>query len=115
MGKLDKIIAALKRGIEIDDEEDNKNVEFLAPNLNDEREQHIVDEFIKRVKKMKMNAVAIMMLQTYKPVSNVFGQVYGVFFAPFLEVVGFSGYDYALVFRKRKNIEKIINELREDS
>ena len=64
---------------------------------------------------MNMNIIAITMLQTYKPVSTIFSKTFGFLYAPFFELFGLSGYDYAIILGKKKNLEKIINKLKEDN
>jgi len=74
----------------------------------------MIDQIAARVKKMKMEAPAIMMLETFKPVNRLISQLYGFYTAPFMEIFGIRGYDYAVLFNKKKNVKTLIDKIKED-
>lgn len=121
MGRLDEFFQNLKqslrRGIEVekDDEvpDDESEYKFLARELNPEREQNMLDQIAARIKRMKIEAPAIMMLETFKPVNRVVSQLYGLYAAPFMEIFGIRGYDYAALFNKKRNVKYLINKINE--
>ena len=113
----DKLSKLLKRGIESPDDEaieDESKLGFLiSQELTPEREEEMIDQLAMHIKRMKMETLAILMLNMFKPVSTVVGQVYGFYLAPFMEIFGIRGYDYAFLLRRKKNVKKLLVKIEE--
>ena len=62
-----------------------------------------------------MDAVAVLMLETIKPMIYLGGQMGRFFFSPFLIVFGEDiakrGEKFFMIFEKRENVEKVISML----
>jgi hypothetical protein len=121
MDKWEKFKERIKRGLESPDDEEilNENSKspkygVIIPQISAKREQELIEKIVSHIKKMKMETVAILTLEMYRPVSRPFGQIYGFYSAPVLELFGLRGYDYALLVSKKKNVEEIIRRLKED-
>lgn len=118
MKKIDKFYKTLKKGLEtpddtspMDRDENESKFSLVAQELSSEREQEIVDEIVLKIKNMKMETPAIMMLKMIEPVSPFISQIYGFSVAPFMELLGIKGYDYTMFFTKKKNINEIIKKI----
>lgn len=126
MGRLDKFFSnlkeSLKRGLAIGDEDqellDKKDNEIgsrlIIPDITHNEEEKMIDQIAARIKKMNMETPAIMMLETFKPVNRLISQLYGFYAAPFFEIFGIRGYDYAAFFNKKKNLKILVNKLKEN-
>lgn len=118
MKKMDKFYKVLKKGLEtpddtssMDRDEHESKFSLVAHELSPEREQEIIDEIVLKIKNMKMETPAIMMLNMIEPVSPFISQVYGFSVAPFMELLGIKGYDYTMLFTKKKNVSDIIKKI----
>ena len=120
MKKIDKFYKVLKKGLETpddtssmdrDEHESKSKFSLVAHELSPEREQEIIDEIVLKIKNMKMETPAIMMLNMIEPVSPFISQVYGFSVAPFMELLGIKGYDYTMLFTKKKNVSEIIKKI----
>lgn len=80
-----------------------------AEDLTPEQEDELLQKAADQIRKRKLEAPAILFLESHKPLSYVGSQAATVY-APFL--VPFLGYDfvhnYSKLFAKRENVEKLI-------
>lgn len=120
MKNRDKFYKILKKGLETPDDtssldRDKHESKFglVAQELSPEREQEIIDEIVLKIKNLKLETPALMMLNIIKPVSPFISQVYGFSVAPFMELLGIKGYDYTMFFTKKKNVNEIIMKIEE--
>ena len=126
MGKLDDFFSnlkkSLKKGLEIEKDDQESQYDdyiesksrFAILEINPEKEQEMLDNIVARIKRMNMETIAILMLETFKPANRLVSQLYGFYAAPFLEFFGIQGYDYAVLLNKKKNITNLINKIKED-
>jgi hypothetical protein len=64
--------------------------------------------------KRDLETIAIMFLESIKPISFVGSQLSMVFVMPFLSIFGDLGIDYIKFFEKRQNVEKLLKRLEEE-
>jgi hypothetical protein len=82
--------------------------------LKPEDEERIINRITGEVMKTELQTVAIIFLETIKPVSQIGSQMSMMFVAPFLTGFGGLGIDYIKFFEKRENIEKLVKRLEEE-
>ncbi|MBS7620314.1 hypothetical protein KEJ21_06700, partial [Candidatus Bathyarchaeota archaeon] len=77
-----------------------------------EEEEEIIKKVADKIKEYGMNAAAIMMLQTFKPMAYISGQTGRFFISPILyglgEKISVGAEKLFIVFENRDNIEKLI-------
>lgn len=77
------------------------------------------DEIIMRVAetiyKYDMDLVAILVLESIKPLASVGGQLARYMIAPFVPFVGEKSIPYLATFQDKENLEKLIRQLEERS
>lgn len=86
----------------------------LLRELTPADEEQIINRITDEVMKRELEAVAIMFLETVKPISFIGSQLGLVFVAPFLSIFGDLGIDYIRFFEKRENVEKLLKKLEEE-
>jgi hypothetical protein len=122
LGKfIEKLKMSIKRGLETGDDDqgytekdDNSTHLFTVKDLPPEKERELIDKIAARIKELKIEAPSIMILETFKPVNSSLSQLYGFYAAPFLEIFGIRGYEYANFLNKKKNVRDLINKIREN-
>jgi hypothetical protein len=86
--------------------------DFWKDDLDYQEEEELLDKAAAEIRKRKLEAPAILMLELHKPVAYVSGHA-AIAFSPFL--VPFLGYDninnYSRLFSKRENIERLLQRL----
>ncbi len=88
-------------------------VESFARELTAEEEARMMDRIASEVIKRRLETVAIMFLESIKPMSYVGSQLAMVFVGPFLAVFGDLGVNYIKFFDKRQNVEKLLQKIEE--
>ena len=82
-----------------------------------EDEERIIRKTAETIHKYGMDVAAILMIESFKPLTFIGTQMGRFFLAPFLPVfgenVGVSGEKFLTVFEKRENVEKLISLLEE--
>ena len=73
-----------------------------------EKENDFIEKVAKRIVDSELDPIAMMVLQTIKPVSTIGGELAYFFLAPYLPLLDEKGYDFLDTFEQRKNIEKLI-------
>lgn len=80
-----------------------------------EEEEEIIKRVAYKINEYGMNAAAIMMLQTFKPMAYISGQTGRFFISPILyglgEKISVQAEKLFIVFENRDNIEKLIRML----
>lgn len=76
-----------------------------------DKEEELIEKIAKKIIDMEMDPVAIMLLNTFKPISTIGGELGYFFLAPFLPILDERGYDFIDTFEKRENIERIIKRV----
>lgn len=86
--------------------------DFWKEELSEQEEEQLLDKAASEIRKRKLEAPAILMLELHKPVAYV-GSHAAIAFSPFL--VPFLGYDninnYSRLFSKKENIERLLKRL----
>jgi len=85
----------------------------LSRELSSAEEERILNRVANEVMKMEMEQVAIMFLESVKPIVFIGSQMGQFFIAPFLSIFGNLGIDYIKFFEKRENVEKLLQKLEE--
>jgi len=88
-------------------------LESFARELTAEEEAQMMDRIAAEVIKRRLETVAIMFLESIKPMSYVGSQLAMVFVGPFLAVFGDLGVNYIKFFDKRENVEKLLLKIEE--
>ena len=72
----------------------------------------MIEKIARRVHKSGMNVAAILMMETFKPMSYIGAQMGRFFVSPFLPVlgddIGINGEKILQIFEKQENIEKLV-------
>ena len=83
--------------------------------LSEEEVEKVLQATAKKIHTFGMDMIAILALETVKPLSNVGGELSRMIFSPFLPALGseynMMGDKYIYVFQKRENVEKLIKLL----
>ena len=90
------------------------DIPFQGQGLTPEREEELINGVVEKVKDYGMEGVALMLLYPLKAVNVLVAQIGVLPFAPFLELFGLRGYDYATFINKRENIESLIKKIEEN-
>jgi hypothetical protein len=91
-----------------------KDTVSLMRELTPQDEERIINRITDEVMKRELETVAIMCLESIKPISFIGSQMGMVFVAPFLSAFGDLGIDYIKFFEKRENVEKLLKKLEEE-
>lgn len=78
-----------------------------------EEEDDLITRTAEAILKHEMDAAAILMLQSFKPLVSFGGQVGRFFLGPFLPFMGEREDALIQTFEKRENVEKLIRILEE--
>lgn len=89
--------------------------DFWKADLSEEETERLVDKAASELKKRRLEAPAILMLESHRPLANIGSQaaiVFGPFLIPFLgfDVVN----DYSRLFTKQENVERLLRKLEEE-
>lgn len=84
-----------------------------------EEEEKIIRKVANLIHKYRMEAAAILFLESLKPLVHIGGELGKFFISPFLPALGekisVNGEKYIRVFEKRENIERLITLLEQMS
>jgi len=79
--------------------------------LTSQQEEELVEKLAQFIMKHKMETPAILFLETLKPVSFVSSTFAMMYVAPFLDIYGLNINQYALLFQKRENVERLLQRI----
>lgn len=79
--------------------------------ITPEEEDDLIEKAAEMILKHEMDAAAILMLQSFKPLVSFGGQVGRFFLGPFLPFMGEREDALIQTFEKRENVEKLIRIL----
>jgi positive regulator of sigma E activity len=86
--------------------------DFWTDELTEDQEKELIQKAAQEIRKRKLQAPAVLMLEMHKPLAFLSSQA-AIVFSPFL--VPFLGFDnvndYSRLFAKRDNIERLLLEL----
>lgn len=81
-------------------------------NVTSEDEDEMIGKIAQKIHASRLDMVAILMIESVKPLSYIGTQMGRLFVSPFLPVlgenVGISGEKFLQIFEKRDNVEKLI-------
>lgn len=80
-----------------------------------EEEDEIIKHVAETIYKYDMDLVAILFLESIKPLASVGGQLARYIVAPFIPFVGERSIPYLATFQNKENIERLIRRLEEKS
>ena len=81
--------------------------------LTAQDELRIIEKISDEIVKRRLETMAIMFLETIKPLSFVGSQLAITFVGPFLGIFGNLGVDYIMFFNKHENVEKLLKRIEE--
>jgi hypothetical protein len=84
-----------------------KQWEDLPP----EEEERLVDEIVKTLVKRKLDTLALMVLESGGPLTNLFAELWMGLYGPYFDFLRVD--KYMALLRKRHNVEKLITKLDE--
>jgi len=74
-------------------------------------ELELIEKVAKKIVDSELEAAAIMILQSIKPLIWIGGELAYFYLAPFLPLLDTKGYDFLDTFEKRENIERLIKRV----
>jgi len=80
---------------------------------SDEKEEKIIKRTAETIYKYDMDLVAILFLESMKPLASVGGQLARYMVAPFVPFIGDKSIPYLATFQNKENVERLIKELEE--
>ena len=85
--------------------------------VTSEDEDDMIRNIAQKIHEQKLDAAAIIMIESIKPLSYVGAQMGRIFISPFLPIfgknIGIGGEKFLQVFEKRENVEKLIEAVEE--
>jgi len=78
-------------------------------------QESIIKRMAEIIYKYDMDLVAILFLESIKPLTSIGSQIARFFIAPFIPFIGERIIPYLATFEKRENLEKLIHLLEEMS
>jgi acyl-CoA reductase-like NAD-dependent aldehyde dehydrogenase len=78
-----------------------------------EEKEDIIKRVAETIYKYDMDLVAILFLESIKPIASVGGQLARYMIAPFVPFIGERSMPYLATFQSKENLEKLIRELEE--
>jgi hypothetical protein len=80
---------------------------------SDEKEEKIIKRTAETIYKYEMDLVAILFLESMKPLASVGGQLARYMVAPFIPFIGDKSLPFFATFQNKENVERLIKELEE--
>ena len=75
------------------------------------QEEELIENLAKLIIKHKMETPSILFLETMKPLSFVGSTFTMMYLAPFLDVYGVNINQYAILFQRRENVERLLQRI----
>jgi hypothetical protein len=79
--------------------------------LPQEEEERLVDEIVKTLVKRKLDTLALMVLESGGPLTNLFAELWMGLYGPYFDFLRIDR--YLALLRKRSNVEKLVARLEE--
>lgn len=89
----------------------SNHLPMVATELSPQRESEMIAWLAEKIKRFRMETPAIVFLQTLKPTATIMGELGIAFLAPYAELFGVRGNDWALLIRRKENVERLIRML----
>jgi len=87
------------------DESEWKQWEDLPP----EEEERLIDEIVSKLHKRRLDTLALMVLGSGGPLTNVFAELWMGLYGPYFDFLRVD--KYVALLRKRRNVERLIEKL----
>ncbi|MFQ6052725.1 MAG: hypothetical protein ACE5OO_00655 [Candidatus Bathyarchaeia archaeon] len=88
---------------------------MYAEEINPAVIDDLIEKIAQKVVDAKMEAPAILALETMKPLSWIGSQMGRIFLTPWVGVFGYSAMDkadkYMMIFEKRENVDRLIKRI----
>lgn len=81
--------------------------------LTAEKEEELINKLARKIVDLGLETPAIFFLEWHKPIATISAQTVLFPAAPFLEAFGVAGYDWAQLFMKKENVEKLLKKIEE--
>jgi hypothetical protein len=94
---------------------EERSLESFTRELTREEQEQMIDKIAAEVLKRRLETVAIMFLESIKPITYIGSQLAIVFVGPFLSVFGDFGINYIKFFENRQNVEKLLKKIEEQT
>jgi hypothetical protein len=92
---------------------------FFSEDITQEEQDKVIEQVAEKIHEYKMETIAILSLESVKPLAYIGGEMSRVFISPFLPALGTElnvmGEKYITIFENRENIEKLIQLLEKKS
>lgn len=91
----------------------DKGDKVISPNKPDisEKEIELIEKVAEKIIDSELEAPAVWLLQTIKPLTFIGGELAIFYLAAFLPFLDNKGYEFLDTFEKRKNIERLIKRV----
>ncbi|RLG52027.1 MAG: hypothetical protein DRO00_06310 [Thermoproteota archaeon] len=96
--------------------EAKEGFEMIPRELSSEEEEELIEKISTTIVKSGFGTVALLYLESYKPLSFVGGQIALFYLSPILPLLGKwgqTGTDLVMLISKKENVDKIINRIKE--
>jgi hypothetical protein len=97
-----------------DDQQGNKESTISSPykDLSPEREKEMIEWVTEKIHAFKMEVPATFLFQIYKPISTILSDLAMISGYPvILEFFNIKGFEWTSFFRKKGNIDALLNKL----
>lgn len=81
--------------------------------LTAEKEEELINKLARKIVDLGLETPATFFLEWHKPIASISAQTVLFPAAPFLEAFGVAGYEWAQLFMKRENVEKLLKKIEE--
>jgi hypothetical protein len=82
-----------------------KQWEDLPP----EEEERLIDEIVNKLVKRRLGTLALMLLESGGPLTNLFAELWMGLYGPYFDFIGIDR--YMALLRKKRNVERLISRL----
>jgi len=79
--------------------------------LTPQQEEELIEKLAQFILKHKMETPALLFLESLKPLSFVGSTFAMMYVAPFLDIYGVNFNQYAMLFQKRENVERLLQRI----
>jgi len=86
---------------------------MMWDNPSDKEKDEMIKKAAETIYKYDMDLIAILVLESIKPLASVGGQLSRFMIAPFIPFIGDRSMPYLATFQNKENVERLIQELEE--
>jgi hypothetical protein len=87
----------------------------MSPSESDvtDKERDLIENVAKKIAESDTEFFAVFLLETFKPIAWISGELGHFFLAPFLPLMDDKGYDFIDTFEQRKNIDRLLKRVKQ--